>query len=84
MITIDDFEKVQREVAELNRRYDETNGRFKEMRKSVRKRFGCKKLPEAKKLLEELHKEMTDIADEYLKKFKVYKKELGRAKKRMK
>lgn len=80
----DDFDQVKREVEELQREQSEMLGQFKHMRKTVRKEYGCKKLPEAKEMLDKLHNEMMEIAELYAKKFKRYKIELKRAKLKLK
>ena len=71
-------------VVHLNRQYDQMQGRFKEMRKQILKEFGCKKLPEAVVLLEEIHAEMIVTSRTYVKMKKRYERELAVAKKKMK
>lgn len=74
MIMLDDFEKIKREVAELERRAHQATGAFNQIMKRLKKEFGCATIKEAEALLEKKKKRELIYAKKWMKMKKVWLK----------
>lgn len=80
---LDDFPQVEREYEELRDRLARSRGRYDEGLSRLRKDFNLKSLEEAVKALEKKKDERIAATSRYLKKFKRFKRELARAKEKL-
>ena len=64
-MNLDDFEKLQKRVATLQRDADKANGAVAQALSDLKAKYGVKSLEEAKALAEKLDKEADRISREY-------------------
>lgn len=66
MLTIDDFEKVKRDLQLALREEDKLSGMADQIKKSIKKDFGCRTLKEAKILLKKRMRKGLDMHSKYI------------------
>jgi chromosome segregation ATPase len=57
MISLDDYQKLKRQIEQLRARKDKAEGRVEQLLKTLKEEFGCKTKAEAEERLERLKDE---------------------------
>lgn len=75
MISLDDFSSLQRRVADLQTKRDQTEGALQQVMGELLEKHGCKTIEDGEKLLEEKKELELEQAERYNAAMKKFKKE---------